>query len=81
LEVYTTSIAKAEPIAIVSIERGRRMRHRTGLHNKWRSGRSTYSIKKKARIADKYGALNGRKISDIIGGHVITYEVMASGQA
>lgn len=30
------------------------MRHRTGLHNKYRGGKGTYAARKKSRDADRY---------------------------
>jgi hypothetical protein len=35
------------------------MRKRTGLRNKFRTGRSSYSISGKAKTADRYGSYNG----------------------
>lgn len=46
-------------------------RKRTGLRNKFRSGRSAYSIHQKSRSADDYGAyVNGaNKVGENIAGH------------
>jgi hypothetical protein len=35
------------------------MRHQTGLRNRYRSGRSPYSIKRKGLQADTYGSYSG----------------------
>jgi hypothetical protein len=55
------------------------MRKCTGLRNKNRSGRSTYSIKHKSTKADKYGSyLQGRMtVNENIGGHAITKQLPA----
>ena len=40
------------------------MRKRTGLHNRGKSGRSTYSVKNKRREADSYGSYqSGRSVT------------------
>ena len=51
-------------------------RKRTGLRNKYRSGRSTYSLKKKSRNKDHYGKFVGRFCEDIIAGHAVRYEAV-----
>lgn len=48
-------------------------RKRTGLRNRHRSGRSTYSAQNKCRQADMYGEYqNGRQLkNDVIASHVL----------
>jgi len=48
-------------------------RRQTGLRNRYRTGRSTYSIERKSRGADRYGSyLNGRQTkSDVIAGETL----------
>lgn len=50
-------------------------RKRTGLRNKFRRGRSTYSASGKSRSADTYGQYERGKqtTQDIIGGHVLVW--------
>lgn len=50
-------------------------RKHTGLRNRYRTGRSTYSVLNKGRRADRYGAFEqGRQRSpDIIAGHSVSY--------
>ena len=50
-------------------------RKRTGLRNRFRTGRSTYSAKAKTVTADRYGQWNlGRQERpDVIGGHQLAY--------
>ncbi len=50
-------------------------RRHTGLRNRFRNGRSSYSVKGKGRRADRYGAWEqGRqRTPDIIAGHSISY--------
>ena len=52
------------------------MRKRTGLANRYRHGRSTYSRRKKNGVADTYGAWdNGRQTrSERVNGSVLTYD-------
>jgi hypothetical protein len=49
------------------------MRKRTGLRNRGRSGRSTYSVQNKSRRADRYGTYYGRRCEspDTIAGHTL----------
>lgn len=51
------------------------MKHRTGLHNRWRSGRGSYSVKRKSREADHYGRAESGWISDNIAGRLLRYKV------
>lgn len=55
-------------------------RSHTGLRNRHRSGRSTYSIKRKASVKDRYGKFNqGRQETpDVIAGHVLNYKFKAA---
>lgn len=57
------------------------MRHRTGLHNKYRTGRGSYSINKKSRTKDTYGKLSNGKVTDVIGGRSVTWEVRTDGES
>jgi hypothetical protein len=52
------------------------MRKASGLRNKFRTGRSTYSIKAKNRKADKYGEWKaGIQVrSENIAGRVLSYD-------
>lgn len=52
-------------------------RKRTGLRNRHRDGRSTYSVKGKAAHRDSYATFaNGRQTRpDIIAGHVLSYRL------
>lgn len=52
------------------------MRHRTGLRNRFRSGRSSYSVKDKRRRADTYGSFERghRTRAEVIAGTTLTYE-------
>lgn len=40
------------------------MRHRTGIHNKYRSGRSTYNVRRKSLDADRYGTYTGGRMTN-----------------
>lgn len=55
-------------------------RKRTGLSNRFRSGRSTYSVRHKQRVADRYGQFRDGKCEDVIAGHRIEYRSMAGGK-
>jgi hypothetical protein len=50
-------------------------RKRTGISNRRRHGRSTYSTQHKAAKADRYGSWTGgrQERSDTIGGHACTW--------
>lgn len=50
-------------------------RKRTGLRNKFRSGRSSYAQRRRVNGADYYGKPVAGKIEDIIAGYVIRYSV------
>jgi hypothetical protein len=54
------------------------MRHRTGLRNRRRSGRSSYSIRGKARERDSYGEFSSgkRRTPDIIAGRTMGQELI-----
>jgi hypothetical protein len=48
-------------------------RRHTGLRNRFRTGRSTYSVERKSRTADRYGQYsNGKQIrADVIAGSIL----------
>lgn len=50
-------------------------RKRTGLRNRDRGGRSTYSTKNKGALADRYGqwTLGRQDRPDVIAGHQVSY--------
>jgi hypothetical protein len=47
------------------------MRKRTGLRNRHRNGRSTYSVKNKRKDADRYGSYDQGKLTTAYG-HKLT---------
>lgn len=55
-------------------------RSHTGLRNRHRSGRSTYSVKRKGSQRDIYGTFQqGKQMSpDVIAGHVLSYKFKAA---
>lgn len=52
-------------------------RKRTGLSNRFRTGRSTYNAAGKGRTKDTYGRYEGGEISDIVAGRRLTYRPIA----
>lgn len=52
------------------------MRKQTGLRNRFRSGRSTYSVKGKSKVGDKYGAWDKgtQTRSEVVNGKTLTYD-------
>lgn len=47
---------------------------RSGLRNRRRDGRGTYSTLRKGRTADHYGQVRNGSCTDVIGGHPITWK-------
>lgn len=54
-------------------------RKRTGLRNRWRNGRGSYSKRKKGAEADRYGSWTTGKLSggEVIAGHSINRQLPA----
>lgn len=53
-------------------------RKRTGLRNKFRTGKSTYSIRKKSTEADRYGSWSqGKRVAgaEVIAGRSMNYRL------
>lgn len=54
------------------------MRHRTGLRNRFRSGRSAYSKRNKGRYGDRYGTWDrGKRVggTEVIAGRAMDYKI------
>lgn len=47
---------------------------RTGLRNRRRSGRGSYSVQRRGRTADHYGQVRNGTCTDVIGGRAITWK-------
>lgn len=47
---------------------------RTGLRNRRRSGRGSYSVLRKGRMADRYGQVRNGVCADVIAGHPVTWK-------
>jgi hypothetical protein len=55
------------------------MRKRTGLHNRGRKGKSTYSAKRKRLTADRYGSWAGGRQTggEVIAGRSVWWRLVA----
>lgn len=56
-------------------------RKRTGLRNRNRGGKSTYSRLHKGRNADRYGKFTGQGFTDTIAGRTFFYAVRSGSHA